>query len=96
VALLKSEGFAVKHNPSNPKVKDRVLAMNAGFEHGRLFINAAKCPVLTRCLEQQAYDKNGEPDKTSGLDHSNDAAGYLVAFEMPIKKPGVSTFRLNL
>ena len=39
------------------------------------------------CLEQQAYDKSGEPDKRSGFDHQNDATTYPIAFEMPIKKP---------
>jgi hypothetical protein len=39
------------------------------------------------CLEQQAYDKNGEPDKKSGKDHQNDATGYPIAYEFPVHKP---------
>ena len=43
--------------------------------------------MTARCLEQQAYDDNGEPDKKSGHDHQNDATGYPIAYEMPIRKP---------
>ena len=41
---------------------------------------------MANCLEQQAY-RNGEPDKTSGNDHQNDATTYPIAYEMPIIKP---------
>jgi hypothetical protein len=51
----------------------------------RLRVNVDKCPMLVECLEKQAYDKNGEPDKTSGLDHSNDAAGYFIAYKFPVR-----------
>jgi hypothetical protein len=37
-------------------------------------------------LEKQAYDKNGEPDKTSGFDHVIDAATYMLAYRYPIVK----------
>lgn len=50
-------------------------------------VNEVACPVTARCLEQQAYDKNGEPDKKSGNDHMCDAATYPIAYEMPILKP---------
>jgi hypothetical protein len=51
----------------------------------RYRVNVDKCPGLVECLEKQAYDKNGEPDKTSGLDHENDAAGYFVTYRWPVK-----------
>ena len=50
-------------------------------------MNEVACPEYARCLEQLAYDKNGEPDKSSGLDHLPDAGTYPIAFEMPIEKP---------
>jgi len=77
----------VRANPSNPAVKDRVLAANKAFETGKLWVNAKECPTLARCLEQQAYDDNGEPDKTTGFDHMNEAFSYFVAYEMPIIRP---------
>lgn len=87
ISIIEQSGFRVRANSKNPMVKDRILAVNAAFEAGRIFVNATRCPVTARSLEQQAYDKNGEPDKTSGDDHQNDATGYPIAYEMPIVKP---------
>lgn len=86
IALLEQAGFFVRVNKRNPLVKDRVLAMNAALEQGRVRINAKRCPTTAECLEQQVY-KNGEPDKSSGTDHQNDATTYPIAYEMPIVKP---------
>lgn len=87
IAQLEQAGFEVRVNPSNPAVKDRVSAVNKALESGKLRINEQACPVTARCLEQQAYDKNGEPDKSGNNDHQNDATGYPIAYEMPIVKP---------
>ena len=78
-------------NNTNPAVKDRVIAVNTALEKGQLFINSDKCPETVRCLEQQVYDKNGEPDKKSGDDHQNDATGYPIAYELPIIKPFIGS-----
>lgn len=93
ISLLKQAGYAVRVNPSNPAVRDRVLAVNAALEKGTLRINAAACRDVADCLEKQAYDKNGEPDKTAGYDHSNDALGYFVAHALPVKKPLIAVMR---
>lgn len=66
---LRLAGFEVRAHAANPYVKDRVNAVNTAFSKGRLFVNAAACPVTAGCLEKQAYDANGEPDKKSGFDH---------------------------
>ena len=87
IALLEQAGFRVRANKKNPMVKDRILSVNAALESGKLWVNDSKCPSVVSCLEQQAYDKNGEPDKQSGFDHQNDATGYPIAYEMPIRKP---------
>lgn len=86
IALLEQAGFHVRRNSTNPAVKDRVLSVNKQFESGRLWINAAACPTVAGCLEKQAYDANGEPEK-SGTDHQNDATGYPIAYEFPIIRP---------
>src|SRR5206468_3513820 len=88
IALLRAARFTVLSNPSNPAVKDRVLAMNQMIhsEGKRRFrVNADKCPVLVECLEKQAYDKNGEPDKAGDLDHSPDAQGYFMTYRFPVR-----------
>jgi len=87
IALLQQAGFSVRAKKKNPAIKDRIISANTGFEQGYIFVNNKRCPEFTRCLEQQAYDKNGEPDKTSGHDHLNDAGTYPIAYEMPVKKP---------
>ena len=53
-----------------PAVKDRINAVNGMLlnDEGarRWLVNTDRCPTLTEALEQQAYDKNGEPDKSTG------------------------------
>lgn len=88
--------FSVVYNMTNPFVKDRVLAVNSAFHRGVLFVNSRNCPTTADNLEQQVYDKNGEPDKKGGKDHQNDATGYPIAYEMPIVKPCIETnIRMN-
>lgn len=87
IAMMQQAGFDVRVNSRNPAVKDRVLSMNKALECGRVWINDAACPNTARGLEQQAYDKNSEPDKSSGNDHQNDATTYPIVYEMPIVKP---------
>lgn len=84
ISLLRQAGFKVKAYNANPAVKDRVAAVNNAFEKGKYFVNTDTCKEYTRCLEQLVYDKNGQPDKTSGLDHITDAGGYFIAYEFPI------------
>ena len=93
IDILRQAGFYIRAHKKNPSVKDRINSVNRAFEKGLLFINYQKCPETARCLEQQVYDKNGAPDKSSGDDHQNDATGYPIAYELPIKRPfaGVST-----
>jgi len=89
LTLLRQAGFTVLNNAANPAVKDRILSVNgmicANGER-RLRVNSDKCPALTEALEKQCYDKNGEPDKQSGLDHIVDAAGYFIAYKYPVRK----------
>jgi hypothetical protein len=96
IALLRNAGHAIRAPKANPPVKDRILAVNTGFEKGRLRVNALRCPSYAEALEQQAYDKNGEPDKSAGLDHHPDAGGYFVHQRMPVVKPTFERTELRL
>ncbi|MEL6311135.1 MAG: terminase family protein, partial [Pseudomonadota bacterium] len=87
IKLLKQAGHTVKARATNPAVKDRVLAVNSAYSGRKLWVNDRGCPRLSEALEQQAYDKNGEPDKSGGFDHINDAAGYFTHWTMPVVKP---------
>ena len=91
IALLEQAGFTVCANKKNPFVKDRILAMNRAFCNNngeRLYkVNADRCPTYADNLEQQVWSDAGEPDKTAGKDHTNDAGGYFICYEYPIDKP---------
>ena len=92
IALLRQARFTVFAPSANPPVKDRVLAMNQMIHSEgkrRLRVNIDNCPGFVESLEKQAYDKNGEPDKSSGLDHMNDAAGYFIHYKWPVRSRGL-------
>jgi len=87
--VLRDAGFSVFAPNKNPPIRDRINAMNAAFRHGYK-VNVDRCPNYVRCLEQQAYNKNGDPDKTQGLDHLPDGGGYFIHSEYPIIKPAMT------
>lgn len=91
ITKLKAAGFRIKVAGSNPRIKDRIASVNAMICNGegerRYFVNAAKCPDVVAGLEQQVYGDNGMPDKTSDLDHINDAVGYYINRDFGIVRP---------
>lgn len=87
IAMLEDAGYTCLFNRTNPLIKDRVVSMNNALEKGLVKINFFNCPAIARCLTQQAYDKHGQPDKTKGTDHQNDATTYPIAYEFPIRRP---------
>lgn len=96
LSLLRQAGLHVRAKDANPPVKDRILSVNTALSKGRLFVNDKACPRYAEALEQQAYDKNGEPDKTSGHDHLADAGGYACHWLMPVAKPIFESRELRL
>lgn len=94
IALLRQAGFTIRVNAANPAVKDRVAAVNAVMARLRIDIDA--CPRLTESLEMQSYDKNGEPDKSTGHDHANDALGYFIAQRWPIQSRRATVTALRI
>ena len=97
IALLRQARFTVSVAPANPAVKDRILSMNQMIHAGgvrRMRVNQDKCPSFVESLEKQAYDKNGEPDKASGLDHTNDAAGYFIFYKYPVRGRGIQRLKV--
>lgn len=99
LSLLRAAGFRVCVDATNPAVKDRVLAVNAMLHKGgqrRYRINPQTCPHLVESFEKQAYDRNGEPDKSAGFDHVLDAAGYFIAYRYPIVQRVAKVLPLRL
>lgn len=98
ISLLRSANFTVLANSANPAVKDRIMSVNQLIHSGgrrRLLVNFDKCPTLVEGLEQQSYNKNGEPDKASGHDHLNDALGYFLCYKFGISRGSVSFAKLS-
>jgi len=99
LALLRKAGFKVHVNSRNPAVKDRINSMNGmlcnTLSERRLFVNVDKCPHFAKCLERQIYDDYGQPDKSAGFDHMNDAGTYPIAYLFPIDKKSVGVRRIR-
>jgi len=98
IALLRAAGFTVLAPNANPPVKDRVMAVNQMIHSEgvrKLRVNVDACPGLVEGLEKQAYDKNGEPDKTAGLDHITDACGYFVHYKWPVRSRTIQPVRVG-
>lgn len=100
ISILKEAGFSVLANSQNPLIKDRVLSVNSMILNAqgerRFKVNTARCPKFTEALEQQAYDANGMPDKTTGHDHLNDAGGYFLVYRYPVKKPQAMQINMGM
>lgn len=100
LSILREAGFSLVVDASNPRVKDRIMATEAMLLNGkgerRLLVNTNRCPKFTEGLEQQVYDKHGEPDKSSGVDHVNDAGTYPIVKLFPIVKKKAQRIRLPI
>ncbi|HVR48143.1 MAG TPA: terminase family protein [Pseudorhodoferax sp.] len=90
LTILRAADLQISVNASNPAVKDRINAVDAMTLNAegvrRWLINTDQCPALTEAQEQQSWASNGEPDKTTGHDHPNDAVGYFLVRRWPIVK----------
>ena len=89
--ILRQSGFTLKVKSINPPVKDRIAALNASLKSVdgtvRIRVNP-KCKETIKCISGQTYKEGTQiPDKSSGLDHLNDAVGYLVHWINPIRRP---------
>lgn len=98
---LNQAGFIDRSPMGNPRIKDRVAAVNYLLCDGngvrRLRVNKDACPVLADCLRQQPYDpRSNEPQKDTGLDDPVDALGYFVNVNWPIRKFGFEKQSLDV
>jgi len=77
VDIIKSFGYSVRVPNKNGYVRDRINMVNTAFRKKNYFVNPFECPDYTTALQKLKF-KNGEPDKSSGLDHIVDAGGYFI------------------
>ena len=89
LAILKNFGFDVKCRNTAPLVRDRINSVNSKLKNvagkNNLYI-LNSCKNVIKSIERQIYKEGTHiPDKDSGFDHMNDALGYLIEFNFPIK-----------
>ena len=90
ISILQNAGFRVNYKLSNPPIRDRVNAVNSKLKNvngkSSLFI-VKSCKNAIKSIERQIYKEGTHiPDKDSGYDHMNDALGYLVEYNFPLKR----------
>ncbi len=86
--ILRNHGFDLKVGSINPSVKDRIGAVNSVLKEDncRLTIQPS-CSKIIDGLRKHTYKEGTrQPDKNTGLDHFNDALGYLVNHLYPVKQ----------
>ena len=93
IDLIYKAGFKVRAGKTNPRVVDRVNAVNKQLE-GNIVIDP-KAKTLIEDFEK-VVNKEGtrEIDKSNSLySHASDAFGYFCAYEFPIIKPTLGSIR---
>jgi hypothetical protein len=90
VTILRNAGFVVKVPHSHTPVRDRINAVNSrlcdstGVRH--IYVDP-KCKYTIEGLERQTYKEGTtQPDKDNGYDHMNDALGYMVDYQFPVRR----------
>jgi hypothetical protein len=89
IHLLLQAGFRPDPPTRNPPIMERVNTVNVLFRDRRLSVDVDACPMLSRALETQALDKNGEPEKKTGaldVSHVLDALGYVCHRLFPVQR----------
>lgn len=98
ISLLRNARFNVVYDNQNPPVRDRINSMNNAFcdpkGERKYKVNDKTCPKYAQSLEQQVYDAYGQPDKSAGWDHANDAGGYFIWQKFPLRRYQAGTLRM--
>lgn len=98
ISMLKKAGFHAHYPNKNPRIMDRVQAVNSALLTGLIKINVVKCETVAESLEQQVYNKHTElPEKSpsSSIDDINDAFGYFVHFKFPISRKIIKQTKIS-
>ena len=88
ISIVRKNGFIIKVAHINPRVINRVNAVNNQFAKNNILIDNS-CKLFIRDLEQ-VVNKEGtrEIDKSNKvLSHLSDAFGYFLTWEYPVVKP---------
>ena len=90
IAILKNAGFEVFARNSAPFVRDRINAVNAKLKNAKGISSLSivnSCKNMIKSIERQIYKEGTHvPDKDSGYDHFNDALGYMIEYNFPLRR----------
>jgi len=90
IAILKNAGFEVFARNSAPFVRDRINAVNAKLKNAKGISSLSivnSCKNVIKSIERQIYKEGTHvPDKDSGYDHFNDALGYMIEYNFPLRR----------
>ena len=97
--ILSQFGWKLHARLANPPVKDRIAAVNSAFESmngvNKLKVNI-NCKELIRSLERQVYKEGTRQPEKDGTDHLNDALGYMIYNQEPVRPRLVQSGQVNL
>lgn len=92
LTILHQAGFKVRAKRSNPRVKERVRAMNSLMMSAdntvRYHVNVKECPKTVNDFNRVEATDDGRENKKQeeeGLVHISSALGYLVYYLFPVK-----------
>lgn len=90
--IFRDAGFRIVAKRENPRVMDRINAVNKLLLNNNLSIEPGTCKFLINDLERNVF-KSGDLDKQSDLSltHAGDAAGYAIAYLYPVIKSYVGS-----
>lgn len=98
IAMLRAAKFGIHARGVNPRIPDRINAVQRMLYAERFKINVDMCPQSAAAMEEHAFSEiTGLPEKFAGaatIDDRNDAMGYPVAYRHPIKKQQTTTTEL--
>jgi len=91
--IIRDAGFAVRAPRTNPPIRDRVNCVNGLLaplllRFPRLVIDPSLVVLINALKHQKRDPKTSLPDKEHGLDHPNDALGYLCHERYPLRLEG--------
>lgn len=92
--FMMNAGFNLASKPKQIPVNTRVQTMRYRVKQNKLYFFKGTCPHALKSILNQGYDKWGKPSKwhpregAKGLDHSNDAIGYMCVGLWPLRYTG--------
>ena len=97
--MEKEFSFTVLSKHGHPKVVDRINNVNSMLKSAqgeRKFKLSPKCKEAIKCLDGQVYKQGTSiPDKDGGLDHMNDAVGYLIDYKYDLIERKLDLIQLD-